>query len=84
MDRTLKILEDFYKTEIGGRIETANIWLDWLHSGEQESLSGNAFFVEKTEHTVVIGNLFDEDYSVLEMLHREFENFILEKIEEAN
>lgn len=80
----LQAMDSFFSEEIRGDYDIAKYFLDWIKHGISNSTSGNAFFLEKRDNKIVIGNLYDDDFPETEVSTQDFIEFINTKLANAS
>jgi hypothetical protein len=75
----LDFLNHFYNEEIRDSINVIEHYLNFLADGEKREISGDSLYIEKTNETLVIGNLFDDEFPKGSIKSEVFVNFLEKK-----
>lgn len=75
-------INKFFSEEIRNSKSKANYFLKWiLDDNSQDSASGDAFFLEKKNGILILGNLYDEEFPETEIPKQELIDLFIKIID---
>ena len=76
LDQEIKAKREFCINEIRRDYNRGKFFINWLNNDLSQQISGDAFFLEKRDDIIFIGNLFEENFKETKVSELDLIDFI--------